>query len=427
MDTSYKITKCRMCDSANLEEYLTLGHQPPSDAFITEEQRSDSINTYPLNVVVCHDCGLSQLDYVVDPKILYQQDYPYEASTTETGRRHYWEFAKAIVDRFNLKSEDIVIDIGSNVGVLLEGFQNNGVKVLGIDPAPNIVAKANTRGIRTVCDFFGLEAAKNLPKNTNGDFGAPNSISVIVGTNVFAHVDNLNSFMKAVQYLLKDDGIFIFESPSLKELIKNNAYSSVYHEHLSYLSLMPVSRFVGKFGMEVFDVEHQDIHEGSFRVFIGKSGKHKISENVDKYIKEEFEVGAYNINKLDEFAAKAYKHLDELDFMIRGLAREGKKIVLLSAPAKGMTIVSTLGWKNNTIYFATDKSPLKIGKYCPGGSIPILSDDALLKENIDYAAILAWNFQREIVKNNQEYLKRGGKFIQLFPEIKIIDSYTGEA
>lgn len=416
---------CRMCGSKKLDKYLDLGHQPPSDAFLTEEQLNKPIVTYPLNVYLCKECGLSQLGYVVSPNVLYQQDYPYESSTTETGRKHYWDFAKHVVEKLGLKVGDTAVDIGSNVGVLLEGFANCGLKILGVDPALNIVQKANARGIPTLHSFFNKETANEMSMLLGAyDQKRP---SVITGTNVFAHVDDLNSFMEGIKALLKwelykqdNNGVFIFESPSLMELIKNNAYSSIYHEHLSYLSLKPVVEFVKKFGMRVFDVEKHNIHEGSFRVYIDRTVR-EVSKNVDDYLEEEKSVGVSDFRKLTDFAAKAYKHLFELNALVAKLKQDGKSICLLSAPAKGMTIVSSLGWNDRVIDFATEKSELKIGKFTPSGGIPIYKDYALLDMAPDCSIILAWNFEREIIENNKEYLKIGGKFISIFPEVKIIE------
>jgi len=178
-----------MCHKNNLEEFLDMGHHPPSDAFLTKEESQQHVTHYPLKTVICLDCGLSQLNYVVPPEILYRRNYPYESSTTKSLTDYYNKFAESVVKRFDLKEDDLVIDIGSNVGVLLGGFKNNRTKVLGIDPAENIVEMANERGITTVCEFFGEGTAKKIRKG----YG---EASVITGTNIFAHVDDLDDFMK---------------------------------------------------------------------------------------------------------------------------------------------------------------------------------------------------------------------------------------
>lgn len=405
-------TSCRMCSSKNLEKYLDLGTHAPSDAFHVERDTIQRV--FPLAVNLCMDCGLSQLSYTVPPEILYQQEYPYESSTTEGGKKHYFEFAKSVVDKFKLGKEDVVVDIGSNVGVLLEGFKNSGTRVLGIDPAQNIVKIANERGIETILGFFSREIAEKV----RGQYG---SASVICGTNVFAHVDDLDDFIKGIKELLSNNGVFIFESPNLMSLVKENAYSSVYHEHLSYLSLKPTIQFLAKHDMEVFHVEERDIHEGSFRIFIARKGSRFVGESVGQYLAREESAGIHDLDKLKEFSAKAYSHLREMADLIEKLKDQGKKIVLLSCPAKGMTEIQCLGLHRTIVEFGTEKSRLKIGKFCPGSDIEVKSDNALVGMTNTVGVLLAWNFGQEIMKNNQVFRNgEGNLFLLPFPEIKLI-------
>ncbi len=405
---------CRMCKKEELEIVLDLGMHPPSDAFINESQLNDKTDLYPLQLCICKSCGLSQLSYVVPPEILYKQEYPYESSTTETGKKHYFDFAGSVIDRFKLTDKDLVVDIGSNVGVLLEGFKNLGTKILGIDPAQNIVKIANDRGIKTYCQFFNSAVATEVEK-------LDGKASVITGTNVFAHVDDLHDFMKAVDILLKDDGVFVFESPSMLGLIKNQAYSSLYHEHLTYLSLRPVMKFCESLGFEVFHVENQDIHEGSFRVMICRKGKKVIETSVFNYLKDEAEAKLHELETMYKFKDNALESIKGINELVAKLKSEGKKIAFLSAPAKGMTLANACNFSARDIDFATEKSKLKIGKYTPGANIPVVADEELLNRMPDYAILLAWNFAKEIIKNNEEYLLKGGKIIVPFPEVRILE------
>ncbi len=403
-------TNCRLCKSTKLEKYLDLGWHVPSDSFRKDK---DTIQKkYPLQVCLCTDCGLSQLTYNVDPKELYQDDYPYESSTTEGGKKHYFEFAESVVDKFKLTNESLVIDIGSNVGVLLEGFKNKGAKILGIDPAQNIVDIANDRGIETLCEFFSEAVAKTV-KDKYG------SASVITGTNVFAHVDNLDDFMNGIKLLLNNNGVFIFESPNLKSLVKENAYSSVYHEHLSYLSLKPVMKFMEKHGLEVFHVEERDIHEGSFRVFVAKKGTRYIGDSVGAYVYQEDEAGIHKLETLKAFAEKAEKHKEELVKTIKELRNDGWLVVALSAPAKGATLVQYCKLEDD-IAFATEKSTLKLGRFMPGTNIEVKPDKALDGMKVTVGLLLAWNFGAEIMRNNKAFQDNGNKFLIPFPEIRVV-------
>ncbi len=404
---------CRMCRCNNLYRFLDLGFMPPADQFRRKDQLREPDVYYPLEVYVCDECGLIQLGFIVSPEILYRNDYPYESSTTKTGHRHWSNFAKSVVDRFKLTQGDLVVDIGSNVGVLLAEFKRNGVRVQGVDPAANIVMLARERGIDTVCDFFNLETVEWVIREKG-------RASVITATNVFAHVDDLDSFMEEVKLLLNEKGIFIFEAPYFVNLLKANEYDTIYHEHLSYLSVKPLIPFFKKFNMEIFDIEQVDIHGGSFRVFVGGESARPISEQVGKFVKMEQELGIYTHQVLDQFANGVEQNKRDLIWLLQSLKHEGKRIVGVSAPAKGMTLLNYCGINKHMLDFVTEKSSLKIGRYTPGAHIPVLADSALLEYKPDYALLLAWNFADEIIKNLDEFRKSGGKFIIPIPTPTII-------
>ena len=404
---------CRMCRSNNLYRFLDLGFAPPSDQFRRKDQMKEQEIHYPLEVCMCDDCGLAQLTYVVSPEILYRNDYPYESSTTKTGHIHWESFAKEVVGKFGLGKQDLVVDIGSNVGVLLQSFKNNGVTVQGVDPAANIVMLALERGIDTICDFFNAESVdKILEKKGNA--------SVITGTNVFAHIDDLHLLMSNVKKLLKKKGVFIFEAPYFVNLIKTIQYDTIYHEHLSYLSVKPLISFFDQHNMEVIDIQFADIHGGSFRVYISETGNYPVSGVVKNLLEEENAMGLYSHVTLDKFSDHAKKNRAELTWLLHSLKREGKSIVGVSAPAKGMTLLNYCRIGNDWLDVVSEKSMLKIGRFTPGMHIPVVSDDYLLEKQPDYALLLAWNFAKEIMKNLDGYRKRGGKFIIPIPMPKIV-------
>ncbi|KND49399.1 MAG: putative methyltransferase [Parcubacteria bacterium C7867-008] len=407
-DLCRSLSACRMCKSADLIEYLDLGHTPPADQFRVAEELDLPELSYPLRVMLCNACGLSQLTHVVDPRVLYQFDYPYQSSTTATGKKHWDAFAAAVAERLSLKKDSLVVDVGSNDGTLLQSFKDVGMDVAGVDPAPNIVEIANERGIPTYCDFFGPDAA-NLLTEKHG------KASVIVGTNVFAHIDDLHSVLSACDTLLTDDGVFIFESPHFGTLIEHLEYDTIYHEHLSYLSLKPVTTFVEQFGREVFAVEKSAIHGGSFRVYIGKKGQREIDHSVHDLLAEETEAKLHDISMLKAFALKVEKNREDLMTLVEKIRSEGKTIALVSTPAKGMTLLNYCGFTKRHVAFATERAPLKIGRFTPGAHIPIYADAKLLEKKPDYALLLAWNFAPEIIRNNSEFTANGGKFIIPIP------------
>ena len=405
---------CRLCNSEDLYPFLDLGLQPPSDQFRTNSQINDSVIFYPLDVNICEDCGFVQLGYVVPPEILYQDNYPYESSTTQMGQKHYSDFAESVVNTFNLGGNDLVVDIGSNVGVLLDGFKNQGLRVQGIDPAGNICEIAELRGIPTINAFFGETSAKQV-------LDSHGMASVITGTNVFAHVDDLNAFMRAVELLLDSKrGVFVIEAPHFLHLIESLEYDTIYHEHLSYISVEPLISFFQKFDMEIINVEEKDIHGGSIRIFVSHIGNYPVHDSVGEVLNAENIAGLRDKKVLNCFSKNVVDNKQKLQLLMAKLKADGKSIVAVSAPAKGMTLLNYCKIDKETIDYVTEKSALKIGLNTPGGLIPVYSDDKLLEDAPDYALLLAWNFATEIMNNNKEYIKRGGKFIIPIPTPKII-------
>ena len=408
-----KIIECRFCNSARLQSFLDLGFAPHSDGFLTRSQLDKEESYYPLKVVLCDNCGLSQLNYTVDPKKLYQENYIYDPSVNSAGVQHYNEFAKSIAKRFSLNKNDLVVDIGSNVGVLLLAFQKEGVKILGVDPAENMASIAIKSGVPTIMNFFIPRAAK-IAREKYGP------AKIIIGTNVFAHIYNHQMFMEALDILLSKDGIFIFESPHFINLVKNLEYDTIYHQHLLYLALKPVINFFGKHNMEIFDVETYPIHGGSFRVFISRKGLKKINPAVKQMLTQEEKENIYLLPKLKQFANDVDQHRLELMNLLRNLKAERKNIAIVSAPAKGMTLLNYCHIGPELIDFATEKSKLKTGRFTPGTHIPILDDEELLKRQPDYALLLAWNFAPQIMEKLKEYKRKGGKFIIPIPKPKIV-------
>ncbi len=407
------LTLCRMCKSSSLTMYLDLGHTPPADQFRTKEELDLPEIWYPLQVLLCEECGLSQLSHVVDPRVLYQHDYPYESSTTATGKMHWDDFAKKVSERLALPADSLVVDVGSNVGTLLQSFGVLGMRMIGVDPAPNIAHIANEAGVTTYNDFYGVSVAERI-KAEHGQ------AAVIVGANVFAHIDNLDAVMEASLTLLAPGGAFIFESPYFGNLVDHMEYDTIYHEHLSYLSLAPVVRFASRFGLEVFAVEESEIHGGAFRVYMARNGEHPIDLSVQAFLTRETEMHLNELTTLKAFANRVVENKKALIGLIEKLRAQGKDIVAVSAPAKGMTLLNYCGITSAHLSFATEKSQLKIGRYTPGGHIPIVPDSELISRSPDYALLLAWNFAPEIMKNNSAFRERGGKFIIPIPEPHII-------
>src|SRR3989338_9574046 len=340
---------CRMCHSKNMKTYLDLGFTPLADAFLTKYQLDNPEVFYPLKANLCMDCGLSQLGYVVAPEVLYQRNYTYESSTTRTGREHFYKMGESITRRFGLGEKDYAIDVGSNVGVLLTGFKNCGVKVLGVDPATDMAQIANNNGIQTIPTFFCQQTVADI-KNVC------ELAQVITGTNVFAHIDDLDDFMMTVKAILDPKGALVLEVPSFLSLVRKLEYDTIYHEHVSYIAVKPLIKFFERFGFEVFDVEDYPIHGGTIRVFVGRKGAHEISPNVSQMLREEDREGIYDYQRLLAFSKKVYEHKQTFINLLRQLKNEGHRIVGISAPAKGNTLLNYCNVDRDLLNYITEKA-----------------------------------------------------------------------
>lgn len=392
-----KAVACRMCASKNLKQWLDLGLHPHSDHFHKEKEAE---MFYPLGVSVCEDCGLNQLTYIVAKEELYLKDYLYESSITKTADAHWEEFAETVLRKLDMTATGnaLIVDIGSNDGTLLTKFKQFGHRVVGIDPTPEATQIAIDRGVPTIQQFFDSDAVGQV-------FGTEGLADVIVGANVFAHVDDLDSFIENVDALLQDDGVFVFESPYFGEFLKGLEYDTVYHQHLSYLSLKPVVRFMEKHGMEVFDVEQHELHGGGFRVYIARKGEREVQTSVHVMLANE----TWNEDTLAQFQRDTEKSREELISLVRDIYEKGESIAVVSTPAKGNTLLNYTGI-GRYISFATDKSKLKQGRYTPGTQIKVYSDEHLIDMQPDYALVLAWNFFDEI-RENVKKAGYTGKFI----------------
>lgn len=392
--------KCRLCFTENIPRFLNLGFHPISDGFLTEVQLHHMEITYPLEVFYCEKCGLVQLGYVVSQDILFGDDYPYTTGTNAAGVEHFKQFAEETVERFRLKN-DFIVDIGSNDGTLLQWFEYTGCKVCGVEPVRTIKSKVDK-----VPGFWNIAVA-NLLHCQHG------KAKVITATNVFAHCPDLHGFMKGIDILLDDKGVFIIESPYLLDLIDNLEYDTIYHEHLSVLAVRPLKYLLDQYNMEIFDIKRVDFHGGSLRYFISRKyadhNWHPISSGVNEGI--ELEKREIDLVKLKNFAYKVAEARDNLIWYLLSLKRSGKSVAGVCASAKGNTLLNYCGID---LPYITEKSELKIGKYSPGRHIPIVPDERLIEEQPDYALLLACNFKGSIPKILRDKGYKG-KFILPWP------------
>lgn len=403
---------CRACRGTNLTMILSLGKMPPANAFLNKNDLKKKETSFPLDVYFCRTCGLVQLKDIVSPTFLFR-NYVYVSSTSPLFIAHFKSFADSVRQRFDLSPGSLVVDIGSNDGILLRPFKEFGMKVLGVDPALKIAEEATKNGIETWPEFFTPELAKKIVKKKG-------NARIITATNVFAHVNDLDSLLTGVKELLAANGVLIIEAPYLVDFIEKNLFDTIYHEHVSYLAVKPLTVLFKRLGMEIFDVEKSSSHGGSLRVFVQKNGGgHSIKKSVEEFVETEKEKGLYSIKTYRDFAKKVDKNRKELKALLVGLRSKGKKIVGYGAPAKGNTLLNYAGI-NSELDYIIDDSPWKQNLYTPGTHIPVVAYAKVELENPEYVLILAWNFASQIIEKLKSLKKRGTKFIVPVPNPKII-------
>ena len=401
---------CFICGGKQLYKFLSLGHQPPSDAFLKTGDLLKPEATYPLELCLCESCYLVQINYAVDPKKLFC-DYVYNTGTNNSLKRSFEILVNNLVKRYKLGMNDLAIDIGSNDGTLLAYYRPHKVKILGIDPS-SATKLALSNNIPTMVDFFSKKLAAKVIKQ----YGRA---KIITATNVFAHVNQLDDFLAGVKDLLTDDGIFVSESGYLLDFIEKLQYDSIYHEHLRYYSLKPMQILFKKHGLEVIAVERGFIHGGSLIAHAAKRGKYPVAQSVAKLIKLEAKSGLYKKATFDDFAERVKKNKFNLQKLVVAIKAKGGRIAGIGAPAKGNTLLNYCKLDKETIDYLVEKSDLKIGTFTPGMHIPVVSEERLYLDQPDYALMLSWNIADELIPKirNKGYQ---GKFIIPHPEPKII-------
>lgn len=404
---------CRGCGNDRLNMFLPLGPTPLANSFLKSETEFTGEQSFPLDVYFCESCYLVQLLDVIDPELLFR-DYIYVTGTSDTIAIHNKAYAETVVDFLNLRSSDLVIEVASNDGSLLSCFQNHHVKTLGIDPAVNIVKKARARGVESIAEFFNLNLATNV-RRSHGPAKA------IIGNNVLAHVDETQDFLSGAECLLTDDGMLIVEVPYLGELLDHLEYDTVYHEHLCYFSISALMRLFEIAKLRIVRVDHVSVHGGSIRVYGGKQSTYPDhAPEVTALAKKEKDAGMVDLSSYIEFNKKVKANREAIVSLLKELRGDGKKVVGYGAPAKGNTLLNYCGIGTDLLDYTVDKNPMKVGLYTPGMHIPVLPAAKLLEDQPDYVMILAWNFAEEIMQQQREYQRRGGKFIIPIPHPKIV-------
>ena len=383
--------RCQICGSTNTMPGLDLGHQPVSDLILSRAQLNQPETFYPMQLYHCLECGLTQLGYVVNPKVVFK-NFPFVSGTTQTATRHLQSLPKQLVELQGLGARSFAIDIGSNDGTLLKGYLPYGVRFLGVDPAGDPVRIANEQGIETLHAFFNEATADDILAR----YGQADAITAC---GVFAHIADLTGVMKGVQKLLAPRGVFATDSQYWLDMVVRGHYDNMFHQHLRYYSMRPLIHLHRQYGMDVFDVERSEVYGGSIRVFACRAGDYPVSDRVRELVALEEREALYDEATYRRFAEQIAERKRTLFDGVYRLASQGKKVIGLGAPAKASTVCNYCRLGPDLVEYVTEVNPLRIGKYLPGVHIPILDESYMFEDErpADAGILFAWNYYDEIM------------------------------
>lgn len=397
---------CRVCSSPGVRPILDIGSVPLANSFVDAASADDAEPTFPLGIQFCPTCAIVQITDTVDPEILFRH-YLYTPSASTTWRAHCDELATWLRDQVR-DPEALVVEPASNDGCLLRSIQHWTPNVLGVEPARNIAELAVRDGIPTITEFFGEATARAIRAERG-------PARVVIGTNVLAHVPDLVDFVRGAAALLDADGMFVVEAPYLRDLVETVAYDTIYHEHVSYLSVTALARVYPLAGLVLTHVERTPVHGGSIR-FVGRPVGAKPDDSVARFLAEEEALGYADGSVLADFAERVDRLRASLADAIHAEVKAGRRVGAYGATAKGNTLLTTCAIGRDAIRYIVDRNPLKQGRLAPGSHIPIVGPDRLARDPVDVLLILAWNIADEVIDQQRWFERGGGRFLIPIPE-----------
>lgn len=404
--------QCRACCSRRGSLVLDLGLQPLANNLLNETDLEKPEPKFPLRFSVCNNCWLMQIVDLVPPVKLFTE-YLYFSSFSTTMLEHAKKAAERYIKEFDLNEKSMVIEIASNDGYLLKNFVSAKIPCLGIEPAVNVAEVAIKKGVPTLIEFFNESLAKKLVSEGK-------QADLVLGNNVFAHVPDINGFVEALKIVLKPGGSAVLEFPYGFDMLEKNEFDTIYHEHVFYFTLRPLIPVFASHGLQIYNVERIPIHGGSLRLFITHPRNKEVSPSVNALVEEENKKGVNSLKPYISFAERVQNLKRELREFIERVKSDGKRIAAYGASAKGSTLLNFVGIGKEEIEFIVDRSIYKQGKLSPGMHIPIVNVETLLEKQPDYTLLLTWNFAEEILEQQSEYRRRGGKFIIPIPNLQVV-------
>jgi 2-polyprenyl-3-methyl-5-hydroxy-6-metoxy-1,4-benzoquinol methylase len=406
---------CRFCDAELRLTLCDLGMSPLSNAYLTAQQLSQMEPFFPLRVYVCEACWLVQLPMHERPQQIFSSDYAYFSSYSDSWLQHAERYTVDMIARFGLGPQSRVVEVASNDGYLLRYFKSRGVGVLGIEPAGNVASAAEAQGIPTWQKFFGVAVARELRQ-------AGQSADLLIGNNVLAHVPDLRDFVAGLKQALKPGGVITLEFPHLLQLIRQNQFDTIYHEHYSYLSLVAVQRVLESHGLAIFDVQELGTHGGSLRVYAchREDPTKPPAPGVGELLALERAAGLEHAATYHAFSAQVEEtRFKLLEFLIAA-RRQGERVWGYGAPAKGNTLLNYCGIRSDLLGGTVDRSPHKQGKFLPGTHIEVFAPEKLAEVKPDYVLILPWNLRDEIAAQMAHVREWGGRFVVPIPAVEVL-------
>ena len=401
---------CLIC-SQEVEPFISFGRMPIANGFLSAGDFPDEY-FFDLQAGFCDRCQMVQLTELVDRERMFHDNYPFYSSTSTRMAVHFQSFAQEVLSRRIGGGNPFVVEIGSNDGIMLQHFAQAGIRHLGIEPSANVAAAAQAKGIRTIRRFFDAELAGEIVAE-HGQADA------FLGANVMCHIPYLHSVLEGIEILLKPDGYVIFEDPYLADIVTKTAYDQIYDEHAFYFSLASIQYLFSRHGMEVVDVQPQDVHGGSMRYIIARRGARPVAMAVGSLAEKEKTQGLDRRAAFADFRGRVERSREELLFLLRRIQKEGKSVAGYAATSKSTTVLNYCGITPDLLPYISDTTPLKHGKFSPGMHIPIRPYTEFKGRFPDYALLFGWNHAEEIMAKEEAFVAGGGKWILYVPEVHV--------